>query len=342
MNKALIPLLCTATALTLRAAELYSTDFSAFTTGSGKLTTSDAWALSSTHAAYTWLHGIDAESTHAVLGLGNAAYFGGTGQTMTFTSVTASQRFPFVQRSYTFDPVTTSNEIVTVAMLAGVLDSSTTSPVRRDDFEIYISNTSAAILGAIQFDNSSVVTGATGGNVLRRSWSTSANAFQYIDTGVDFTHGIMHDLIMRINYRTNRWSAWLDDVPLFSDITFYSGTANRNLGRVGIGMNVTNFTQNTVTPGDNFMLFDNVLVSADPLPVPTLSILLNPSRQPVLNWQGEAGYRYQVSYSTTTSGWLTTLPNSLIAPTETGNITYIDTTSTGAATRFYRVTAMYP
>lgn len=152
----------------------------------------------------------------------------------------------------------------------------------------------------------------------------------------------MHNLVMRINYRTNRWSAWLDDVPLFSDITFSTRPVNRNLGRVGIGMNVTNFTSNTVTPGDNFMLFDNVLVSADPLPVPTLAIRLNPTSQPVLNWQGEAGYRYQVSYSTATSGWLTTLPASLITASETGTITYIDTTTAGATRRFYRVTAMYP
>lgn len=163
MNKALIPLLCTATALTLRAVELYSSDFSTFTPGSGKLTSPNDWALSSTHSTYTWLHGIDAESTHAVLGLGNAAYFGGNGQSMTFASVGNAHRFPFVQRTYSHDPVTTNTEIVTIAMLAGVLDSSTTVPMRRDDFEIYVSNISAEILAAIQFDNSSVVTGATGG-----------------------------------------------------------------------------------------------------------------------------------------------------------------------------------
>ena len=43
-----------------------------------------------------------------------------------------------------------------------------------------------------------------------------------------FLYDVLMELIVRINFRTNRWTATLDGVDIFSDEVFYSGTLARS------------------------------------------------------------------------------------------------------------------
>jgi hypothetical protein len=157
-------------------------------------------------------------------------------------------------------------------------------------------------------------------------------------------------LVVRINYRTNRWSAFLDGIDVFFDEEFYSGPNERNLGVVAVQMQIVGKGIGTggqigPAPGDNYMLFDDFAVRIDPVPD---AVITNFSRDAVsgstqLQWWSEALYRYQVEFSDDLTNWKSDLPGSYFTAANTGvSPVFSDTSAAGIARRFYRVLRTTP
>jgi hypothetical protein len=333
MRKIPIPFLVLATCLRLSAGEAYFTGFENFTVGDDTIINTDSWVGSYSGSK---LHGVMSEVQHGVVGIGNAAFIGGIATTATKT---ASSNAVYVRKPVALDPLALNQEVATFSVVFGIKDSSTTT--KRDNFEFLIYNQANALLGGIQFDNTTLdsTTLKPRRLIYRLSWN--GTAFQYVLTSYNFLPETLETLQFRINYRTNRWTASLSDVPIFQDIPFYTGSATKDLGSVMAKMAVTNTTSTAILPGDNYMLFDDYTVRTD-----ALSMAVEVSRTATgaakLTWNEEAGYTYQVQYSTDCVTWNSDLAGSSHTAALTQSATFTDPTTPVPVNRFYRIKRTYP
>lgn len=318
------------------AGEAYFTGFGDFTAGNDTLIGTDSW-----QGVYSglMLHGVMSEAEHKLAGIGNAAFIGGFA-----TTVTSTSKSVYVHRPVNLDPLALNQEVATFSVVFGIKDSTLS---RRDNFEFRIYNQTGVLLGGIQFDNSTLDTSLTP-NVPRRLiyrlwWNASLGNYQYVLTDYTFLPETLETLQIRINYRTNRWTATLSDVPIFQDLAFYTGTATKDLGWVRVMMGVVNTQPTTgyLLPGDNYMLFDNYSVRTD-APTTTLVVSKSATGAAQLSWNEEAGYSYQVQYSTDCATWKTDLSGASHTAALTQTHTFTDPTLAVPANRFYRVRRSYP
>jgi hypothetical protein len=335
--------------LPLLGGELYYTGFDAFTTGFDTIVGKDGWTGSSSHTGLK-LSGIDAESTHGVAGIGNAAFIGGN-STVLAPSVSKTVN---VRKAITIDPVALGEEVVLLRVNAGIKDSTTATITRRDNFEFAFYNQSSQLLAFIQFDNSTIdsTTQLPAQTVWRSTYDSTIPGLTKVSTGGVFYYDLLMELVVRINYRTNRWSASLDGVDLFTDEVFYSGPNTKNLGVVAAQMQITATAMNAVThivgpaPGDNYMLFDDFGVHADPVPDPAILTFARDPQTGIiqLTWLSEALYKYQVEYTDDPAlPWKSDLSASLITPADTGaSPVFTDTSAAGKSRRFYRIRRSLP
>ena len=334
-----------------RGVDLYGTDFSLFIPGADRIAGApasgstpiipamDGWT--GTHAGQD-RSGIIAEADHAISGIGNAAYLGGN-----TSPVLTGGAAMYVRKSYNYAPVATGNEIVTLRVLAGIKDS---SGLTRDDFEFLIYNNNSLGGGAagawplagIQFDNSQInpQTFQPYQAVYRYGYDTTTQSLRYVNTGVTFIYDSLQELELRINFRTNLWSATLDTVPLFSDIPFYNGPYARNLGSLLVQCRATA----ALAPGGNYLLFDDLSVRAEPVAAalpPELTVTTGAGA--ALQWHQEAGYYYEIQYADVIGFWKADLPGasgSAVNTGFTGRLT--DSSAAGVPRRFYQLTRTPP
>jgi hypothetical protein len=339
----------------LSAGELYYTGFENFSTGNDTIAGTEDWTGSAPHAGLE-LSGVDPESEHLVLGIGNAAFIGGNAIVLppTITSRTVN-----VRHRFNADPVGQNQEVVQFHVTFGIKDSTFTGMnPRRDNFEFAFYNFNPAnpngsnyLLAFIQFDNTTLdmLTQAPAQKIWRSNWNSATVRFDKVDTGTTFFYDVLMELQVRINFRTNRWTASLDGLDIFADVPFYTGTQPRNLGLVAAQMQIVNAvqinTQTHLAPGDNYMLFDDFAARMDPVPAPffyTFEHLSNNTVQ--LTWLNEALYNYQVQYTDDLAlPWKNDLPNSFFTPTVTGKSPlFTDSTAAGVTRRFYRVQRTVP
>lgn len=326
------------------ATELYTTGFENFTPGADRIAGASAQGIPATDG-WTGSHagqdrsGIMAEADHALPGIGNAAYIGGN--TAPIASGGATLFVRKTLNSQPWAPPGSKEEIVTIRTLVGIKDS---TGGFRDNFEVVIYNNNALSGGSgafpiagIQFDNSQLnpATLRPWQNIYRYSYDTGAAQMRYVSTGATFVYDTLQALEIRINYRANRWSATLDSVPLFSDLTFYSGPQSLNLGSVLFRCQVTSL----ISPGGNYMLFDDLFISMESLPAPeppdiVHSILTGSA----LRWAQEAGYGYELQWSEEMSLWQSVSGSPSASPVSTGYTgSLTDASSAGVAQRFYRL-----
>jgi hypothetical protein len=329
----LLPLACLLMACQpLSAGEAYFTGFENFAVGEDTIIGTDSWQGSYAGAK---LHGVMNETQHGVLGIGNAAFVGGFATTVTKTS---SANAVFVRRPVNLDPVALNQEVATFSAVFGIKDSTTS---RRDDFEFLIYNQSGALLAGLQFDNTTLdsITGQPRRLIYRLSWN--GTSYQYVLTSYNFLPETLETLRIRINYRTNRWTAGLSDVPVFQDIPFYTGSATKNLGYVIAKMAVKNITSTTILPGDNYMLFDDYSVRTDALGM-AVEVARTATGAAKLTWNEEAGYTYLVEYSGDCKTWKSDLAGSSHTAALTQSATFTDPTTPVPANRFYRIKRTFP
>lgn len=318
----------------VHAGETYFTGFESppFGVGDDKIAGTDGWTGS--HAGLK-LHGILAESSHGVLQLGNAAVLGGNQQIAASTTKSV-----YVRRAVNLDPLALNQEVVTFRVACGVKDSSTVQ--RRDNFEfcVYNANSTPQLLGGIQFDNTTLDTYTLKPQRLLYRLAWNGTSFQYLNTGSTFLPDTLETLEYRINFRTNRWSASLGGVPLFQDLTFYTGSSAKTLGSVVVQMKVTNINplNNYLMPGDNYLLFDGYSVRTDAVTT-AVEVSRNRSGQPVITWNEEAGYSYVLQRSDNLTTWTNAISR---AASATADFSHTDATAPVPARRYYRVKRSYP
>jgi len=314
--------------------EAYITGFENFTVGNDTIIGKESWTGS--HAGYQ-LHGVMSETQHGVLGIGNAGFIGGYATTTAATT----NKVVYVRRPVNLDPVALNQEVATFSVVFGIKDSTTTT--KRDNFEFLIYNQANALLGGIQFDNTTLDSSTLKPRRLIYRLSWNGTAFQYVLTGYSFLPETLETLQIRINYRTNRWTASLSDVPVFQDLSFYTGTAAKNLGSVMVKMAVANTDPLTgnIRPGDNYMLFDDYRVRTDAVST-TATFTKSTGGAARIAWNEEAGYTYQVQYSNDLKTWNSDLANSSHTATLTQSATFTDPTTPVPGVRFYRIKSVSP
>ncbi len=180
-------------------------------------------------------------------------------------------------------------------------------------------------------------------NIYRTEFNAQSSSLTLVNTNTSFRHNYLYQLDIRINFRTNRWSVWLDELPIFSDEVFYSGPRERSLGKVAVQMIVKSAVSGGFQAGDNYLLFDSFLVRTDALPKMAVnSLTKSPGTAPVLSWDKEAGYSYRVEYADSLDGWLGTLSGATQTALLSGTMQFTDTSAADTARRFYRVVRISP
>lgn len=329
----------------LAAGELYYTGFENFPVGNNTIAGTDGWTGSSAHLTLN-LSGVDAEADHLVAGIGNAAFIGGNPAVL----APSVSRTVNVRRAINVDPVALDQEVLQFHALIGIRDSAPPGiTTRRDNFEYAFYNQSGQLIAFIQFDNSTInpAFGAPYQTVWRSSYNGTSLA--KVSTGAIFFYDVLMELFVRVNFRTNRWTATLDGVDLFSDQVFYNGPNARNPGVVAAQMQIVGTGVNLSTgqmgpaPGNNYMLFDDIAVRIDPVPaVEILDFGIAPATGAVrLRWLNEALYHYQVLYTDNLTDWRPDLPGSSITAANTG-LSPVFTDPAAAKRRLYRIVRTPP
>ena len=293
------------------AAEIYATEFEEFVSGPDMWADTNGWLGNSKGVG---VHGID---IGMISGLGNTGFLGGS-QPLSPTVT--------LLRPVDINPTNTGVPFVSFEVLMGIEDSINN---RRDDFIYTFYNIGGEELAAIRFSNQESSYGI---------WRRDGNV-QY-DTGVDFLHGELHILYAEIDFASNKWSADLDGIPLFTNAGFNASGKTLSLGSVAVQWDLTS---NVVTEyGDNWMLVADFSVRT--VPQGATPFFIAEIRQPTsleeiqISWLGEPGFDYHVEYSDDLAHWTNDFPNSTIpALTVTTNLSYTAPIEAGKPRRYYRI-----
>ncbi len=303
------------------AAELiYFTDFDEFPTGD------NAW-----HDFEGWRASDRTSGAQAIIpdllggALGNTATLGFNRPNRSLTSVA---------KTINYDPGTGSSAVVAFALLFGIEDSTEFTNYRRDDFFVSFYNNNGAPLASIRISNTDTDYG-----FWYRNGSPQSQGYEEADTGLDFVQGELQELTGMIDFASNRWSAEIDGIPLFSEAEFNGTNRSLTLGFIAIEWQVAQ--GGTSSYGDNFILVSDLRVETveDIVPpVEIASVMKTPSGDIQISWQPTAGYDYEVQYSDDLVTWRNDLPGSdFSSPPETESLVFTDATLLQTGSRYYRV-----
>jgi C1A family cysteine protease len=206
---------------------LYATDFELFRTGSDTLVGSDGWV------GFPVASGVS-----GVIG-DNGGQVGFLG----YNAPPAGSKNVYVFPAVNFQPLAAGRPIVSFSADVAVYNSTNAS---YDRFAVMVFNSSSERLADITLDNSNL-------KIFRGDGTGAMN-----DTGVRFSNAQRYTLSFTADFAANTWSASLDAIPLFSNQPFNSSGAVRDLSDVDFMWNIAN----TASPGNNFLVFDNYLLSA--------------------------------------------------------------------------------
>jgi len=303
---------------------LYETGFDEFTEGANNLSGSNGW-LSTLNGQS--VHGIDDE---IIPGLGKSAFLGFTRPASNQTQIVT------VFRPVNYDPVAEGKPIIEFEALIGIADSQDDPDTqfidessREDRFIISVYNVSLQLLASVIYDNRTNTYG------LYRT-----NGSQSFDTGFEFVIEEPQFLFFRIDFENNTWSASLDGAPLFTDALFTSTGRTRDLGTIAAEWDISNRFQ----PGDNWMLFDDWIITANarsgnaPTEPFTISKVERTAADEVkLTYPADAGCTYRVQFSTDLKEWQD-LPSSPVVASETNPAAiHTDPAPPATGSRFYRI-----
>jgi len=293
------------------AIELYYTDFESFTAGDDHWAGTDGWLANSKGVG---VHGIDNE---IVAGLGKTAFLGFKQPLSTIVTL---------MRPVNYNPVAAGRPIIEFETLMGIEDSTNG---HRDSFFFSFYNTNGNFLASIRFSNEALTYGV---------WRLDGTN-QY-DTGTQFTRNDLHLLYASIDFSTNRWSADLDGIPLFTNAVF--NNTGQPLSLYGVSAEWQLASTSVTNHGDNWLLVADWAIRAFPKgesPLLIHSNGVNTAGYPWLSWNGEAAFDYRVEYMTNLQAtWQTNLTASTFTSTPSaGPITYTDPSALPASNRWYRL-----
>lgn len=259
---------------------LYDTGFESsasetpgFATGVGtasapKLVGSDGWTMVANPAPVapgtiaTWypFAGID---SGLVTGMGQTAALGCLDH-VNFSMPPNTTQFIRVGRKVATEPVLAGNLPIIDFYCQLGLTQSTNS--RHDDFELLVYNWDDKVLGGLTFD-------LTQNKLFRydaNEYNSGSADPPYTDTGLSLAslYGTVVEVTMRVNYKTNTWTATVGGVQVVGGATFTrrpttgSSPAARTFG----SLQARWYIATVGYPGNNWMLFDDwsITASAEP------------------------------------------------------------------------------
>ncbi|MEM7385644.1 MAG: hypothetical protein AAF514_11930 [Verrucomicrobiota bacterium] len=256
---------------------LFESSFDSFQVGANALIERDEWKGT---PAGQGAHGTDPPGSG---GIGASGYIGRL-------RPQPNIGFVSIRKPLNYDPVNgdqQAGEIIEFFSLVGIADSTNGS---RDNFYISIYDTDTRLLGAINFDNTASQFG-----IYRYDGET------YHPSPVRFVRGQIQELFIRINFTTGRWSAELNNLPIFRDAPLDLTGKERTLGSLAAEWEITS----PDSPGNNWLLFDEWKVVADtPNFKPRVTFSVDRLQ---FEWESEAGYIYDVESSPDLATWASIL-----------------------------------
>jgi hypothetical protein len=241
--------------------------------------------------------------TGAFPGQGQQAYVG-------YTPPASNDDYLFV-----YQPINKALPEVQFSVTMSVIDSTGTDPPR-DDFHWSVYNQEGDLLFGLDFDNDDLGVYYYLDGTNNRVWSESV-----------FTNGVTYPLSMKLDFTRNRWSATFNGALLATNQPLTTTGLPLNLGDIDAGWVVFNLS----APGDNYMIFDNYLITAS-APRPRLGLLGFLNGAPVLRLSGTPNLAFAIDASTNLTSW-TALKTNI---TTGGYFDYIDAGPAGLPRRFYR------
>lgn len=244
-------------------------------------------------------------------GYGQQAYIGFSPPSSGFTSLG-------LWKPLTFDSSNASVMRFTVDM--SLIDSSTTN---RDEFYWAVYNRAGQRLFALLFDNKDL-----------SIWHELDNNTLY-NTGWSFVNGDstngFYTLDVSMSFSSNRWSAFLNGTKIVTNQLITTKGATLNFGDVDVEwwLSISN------KPGDNYLLFDNYAITAEPLPavIPSLQPpVAAGAGQQLLRVYGKNNVQYALEASTNLVTW-TPLKTNIVTG---GFFDHLDTGAAALKQRFYR------
>tara|TARA_B100001093_G_scaffold417767_1_gene408818 strand:- start:915 stop:1907 length:993 start_codon:yes stop_codon:yes gene_type:complete len=259
---------------------------------------------------------------------------GALGNTATLGFNRPNRSLTTVAKTINYDPATGSSPITAFALLFGIEDSTEFTNYRRDDFFVTFYNSNGAALASIRISNTDTDYG-----FWYRNGSPQAQAYEETDTGLDFVQGELQELTGMIDFASNRWSAEIDGIPLFTDTVFNGTNRALSFGFIAIEWQIAQ--GGTSNYGDNFILVSDLRIETvedDPPPVEIDSVTRDPAGNIQISWMPTAGYSYKVEYSDDLFTWLTDLPDSdFPSPPGSDALLFIDVGLPQTGSRYYRL-----
>jgi hypothetical protein len=208
----------------------------------------------------------------------------------------------------------TNLPIVTVTLDVSIVDSTTT---KRDEFRWSVYNIAGVRLFSLIFDNRN----------LRIYHQLDDDAF--VDDGREFINDSVYDVEIQMDFLANLWNVWLDGLQIITNEPITTTNAALTFGDA----DAVWLPDPQTGAGDNFMVFDNLTITADaphatldhPLPIG--------GGQYLLRVNGSEGYKYALEASTNLTAWSSLVTDSVGI---NGYFYYLDTTAVGLPLRFYR------
>ncbi|MEY4384892.1 MAG: hypothetical protein RLY20_175 [Verrucomicrobiota bacterium] len=249
-------------------------------------------------------------------GSGQAAYVGLTPLPTNYSK--------FVELSHLLplDPIGSGLPVVSFSARIKIIDS--TSPSGPwDFFSLDFYNGSDVRLFSILFDN--------GPQEIRhtlKSGSTNIETFL-----APFSAGVEYDLAVMMNFASNRCTVSINGaLPPTNTFALASSGSALNLGTLSAVWQV----DTPGSPGDNYMLFDNLRVISSPLvpPNPTLTLLKagGTNAAAAARVSGSDGYKFALESTTNLTSWQPISTNLI----SSGIANYTDAGATNKPARYYR------
>lgn len=216
-----------------------------------------------------------------------------------------------------FSPLAANRPIVTFSTLMQVTDSVNS---RYDNFRWSFYNTQTQRLFSIDFDNYYL-------NVNYQLDDTNG----LVVPGFPLTNDLTYALVVRMNFASNRWSARLNGTPLATNQPITTTGALLDLGDV----DAVWFIDDPIAPGDNFMVFDDLRITAESLRVPPAQMqFLGRTSEgwALLRVFGQSGSRWVVNATTNLVNWIPLKTNIISG----AYFDFVDTTAAGLPRRYYR------
>lgn len=220
---------------------------------------------------------------------------------------------PGDQSLFVYHPINKNLPRAQFSVTMGVFDSGNTN---YDDFYWSVFNRRGDQLVILDFDNYAL-----------KIFYYLEGATNRVDSGLQFTNGLAYPLTVNLDYAGNRWSAVFNGATLATNQPITTQGSPLDLGDIDAAWVV----YDTHAPGDNFMVFDDYLLTAS-VPPPRLSLLGMLDGAATLRLSGQSDLAFALEVSSNLVDWTSLKTN----VTTGGFFDYVDDAALGSSRRFYR------